>query len=254
MSERAFHDVLLYAWSGAAVVVFAALFAVTVPYGRHSRAARWGPRIGSTAGWLLMEFPAVAALPLLFALGDRRTNAPALVFLALWLAHYGHRSLVYPFLRRGGERSMPLLVALSGLAFNVVNGYLQGRWLFALSPVLPSTWLADPRFLGGAALFLAGRGVNLQADAVLRSLRRPGDAGYAVPRGGLYRWISCPNYLGEIVEWAGWALATWSLAGVSFVVWSFANLAPRAAAHHRWYRATFPDYPRDRKALLPFLW
>jgi protein-S-isoprenylcysteine O-methyltransferase Ste14 len=65
--------------------------------------------------------------------------------------------------------------------------------------------------------------------------------------------VSCPNYLGEIVEWTGFALLTWSLPAVSFAAWTVANLVPRALAHHRWYRERFPDYPRRRKALIPGL-
>ena len=66
--------------------------------------------------------------------------------------------------------------------------------------------------------------------------------------------MSCPNYLGELVEWAAWALLTGSLAGLSFFCFSAANLVPRARSHHRWYQSRFPDYPAQRKALLPGLW
>ncbi|MEM6929685.1 MAG: hypothetical protein AAF602_22285 [Myxococcota bacterium] len=55
------------------------------------------------------------------------------------------------------------------------------------------------------------------------------------------------------MEWTGWALATWSLAGLGFAVYSVANLLPRALQHHRWYRATFDDYPTSRRALIPFV-
>jgi hypothetical protein len=65
--------------------------------------------------------------------------------------------------------------------------------------------------------------------------------------------VSCPNYLGEIIEWSGWALATWSLAGAAFALYTIANLAPRAVAYHRWYRESFNDYPPARRALLPFI-
>ena len=65
--------------------------------------------------------------------------------------------------------------------------------------------------------------------------------------------MSSPNYLGEIIEWTGWAIATWSLAGTAFAVYTAANLASRAFANHRWYRDRFPDYPSDRRALVPFL-
>lgn len=96
--------------------------------------------------------------------------------------------------------------------------------------------------------------INRAADRTLRSLRGPGETGYKIPQGGLYRWISCPNYLGEIVEWVGWAIATWSLPGLLFAVWTAANLIPRARAHHIWYHEQFNNYPVERRALIPGLW
>jgi steroid 5-alpha reductase family enzyme len=89
---------------------------------------------------------------------------------------------------------------------------------------------------------------------VLRNLRAPGDLTYHIPNRGLYRWISCPNYFGEILEWLGWAIATWSLPGLAFAIWTIANLAPRAHAHHAWYHTRFPAYPSQRKALIPYIW
>ena len=82
---------------------------------------------------------------------------------------------------------------------------------------------------------------------------KPGETGYKIPHGGLYHYISCPNYFGELVEWAGWALLTFSLPGLAFFVWTAANLVPRALAHHRDYRARFTHYPAQRRALIPFL-
>ena len=75
-----------------------------------------------------------------------------------------------------------------------------------------SSWLADPRFIIGALLFVIGFWTHYRSDEILRSLRET-DRGYQIPRGGLYRFISCPNYFGEIVEWTGFAIATWSLPG-----------------------------------------
>jgi steroid 5-alpha reductase family enzyme len=85
-------------------------------------------------------------------------------------------------------------------------------------------------------------------------VRSTEDAEYRLPDEGLFRWISCPNYFGEIVEWTGWAVATWSLAGLSFALWTVANLAPRAWANHQWYLRHMPEYPRERKALVPGVW
>jgi len=120
--------------------------------------------------------------------------------------------------------------------------------------VYPADWLRDPRFVLGALLFFAGLAVNYRADRVLIALRRPGESGYRIPRGWLFEYVACPNYFGEIVEWFGFALATWSLPGLAFALFTAANIGPRAFAHRRWYRRTFPDYPAERKALIPFLW
>jgi protein-S-isoprenylcysteine O-methyltransferase Ste14 len=69
----------------------------------------------------------------------------------------------------------------------------------------------------------------------------------------LYRWVSCPNYLGEIVQWFGWALLTWSPAGLAFAVYTTANLLPRGIDHHAWYRQRFAEYPDTRRAVIPFV-
>jgi protein-S-isoprenylcysteine O-methyltransferase Ste14 len=129
---------------------------------------------------------------------------------------------------RGSGKRMPVLIAALGFTFNVVNGYLNGRYVFSFSGGYPNHWLLDSRFLLGALLFLLGFAICRHSDALLRRLRQPGQSGYQIPRGGLFQWVSAPNYLGEIIEWGGWALATWSVSGLAFFVWVLANLVPRA--------------------------
>ena len=139
------------------------------------------------------------------------------------------------------------------IVFNLANAYLNARWIYTLGPARPAAWLVDPRFLGGVAIFACGYWINHQSDRFLFTLRKPGDGGYRIPYGGLFRFVSCPNYFGEIVEWTGWALCTFSPAGLAFALASAANLVPRARAHHRWYRETFADYPPERKAIVPLM-
>ena len=234
-----------------AAVVFVLLFFVAAPYGRHTREG-WGPKLDTRLSWVLMELPAVLVPAFLFAAGGR-TTAPAVVFLAMWELHYLHRTFVFPFRLPAAGRRTPWLIIVMGAAFNVVNGYLNGRVLFTLGPAHPASWLLSLPFLIGAGVFVAGLAINRHSDALLLGLRQPGERDYRIPHGGLFRWVSCPNYLGEILEWTGWAIATGTLAGWSFAAWSAANLVPRAVAHHRWYRQRFPDYPRRRKALIPWL-
>jgi 3-oxo-5-alpha-steroid 4-dehydrogenase 1 len=246
-------NVLIIAMFALAAITAAFLLFVTAPYGRHVRGG-WGPDIDNRVGWIFMEAPAPLVFGLCFAVGEYRGTLTAWVFLLMWQAHYVHRSFVYPFSLHSTGRRMPVFVAGLGFLFNLLNAYINGRYLFSLSGGYPAQWLTDPRFLFGLALFLAGYAINRQADLTLRHLRQHGESGYAIPHGGFYRWISCPNYFGEILEWVGWAIATWSLAGLAFAVWTAANLAPRAQSHHRWYHESFADYPDERKALLPRLW
>jgi steroid 5-alpha reductase family enzyme len=174
------------------------------------------------------------------------------VFFALWAAHYVNRSLIYPFRTRTRGKTMPFAIALSAMAFNVANGDLNGYYLGWLTDPYPIGWFADPRFIGGVILFVTGAVINIRADSELIALRS-GETEYAIPWGGLFEIVSCPNLLGEIVEWSGFALMCWNLPGLSFAIWTAANLIPRAISHHRWYRQHFADYPAQRKAVIPFL-
>jgi 3-oxo-5-alpha-steroid 4-dehydrogenase 1 len=177
------------------------------------------------------------------------------ILLWMWEAHYVHRAFIYPFILRDKWKPMPAVLSLMGATFNLGNAYLNGRYLFDLSGSRYSAdWLLEPQFILGALLFIIGFVINRHSDTILRGLRAEGEAGYKIPKGGMYRYISCPNYFGEIVEWFGWAIATWSLSGVAFAIWTFANLAPRAHAHHKWYHKNFKEYPVERKALLPGIW
>ena len=254
MTEQTLFNTLLWTWFVLAAVTLPALFVVAAPYGRHARGG-WGPTVGDRLGWMVMEAPAAVVFAACFWLGSGPPTAATIVLFCLWEAHYVHRAFLYPLgMRSRRDGRMPVAIAGMAFLFNAVNGYLNGRYLSAFSPRYGDAWLSDPRFVVGVGLFVAGTLINRHADLTLRGLRQPDESGYRIPRGGLYRWVSCPNYLGEILEWVGWAVATWSLPGLAFAVWAIANLVPRARSHHQWYRERFPDYPDGRKALVPGLW
>lgn len=107
----------------------------------------------------------------------------------------------------------------------------------------------------GLVVFVSGMAVNIWSDSVLVGLKSGGGGGYKVPRGGWFEMVSCPNYFGEILEWLGWAVMTWSWVGFGFFLYTCANLVPRARANHQWYLEKFKeDYPKGRKAVIPFLY
>ena len=253
MAESAFFQILLRSWFVLAVVMFVVLLRLPAPYGRHSTAG-WGATLSSRTGWLLMEAPASLLFLLWFVLGSRAASAASIAFLLMWEAHYFHRAFLYPFTLGKTARPMPVIVVLFGVVFNVVNTYLNGRYLFTFSAGYGSEWLLDFRFVVGVLVFCAGYVLNRYSDYALRRERTMTGVRYCRMECGIFRYICCPNYLGEILIWTGWAVATWSLAGLSFAVWTAANLLPRARAHLRWSRGYFKDYPANRKAVIPGLW
>ncbi|XP_031991123.1 3-oxo-5-alpha-steroid 4-dehydrogenase 1 isoform X6 [Hylobates moloch] len=117
-----------------------------------------------------------------------------------------------------------------------------------------SSWPCSSSTTGiGFGLWLTGMLINIHSDHILRNLRKPGDTGYKIPRGGLFEYVTAANYFGEIMEWCGYALASWSVQGAAFAFFTFCFLAGRAKEHHEWYLRKFEEYPKFRKIIIPFL-
>src|SRR5690554_201348 len=132
--------------------------------------------------------------------------------------------------------------------------FLDGKDVVARGDtVYTIDWLTTPQFIIGSLVFIAGAIINKHSDTLLIRLRKPNETGYKIPQGGLFEYVSCPNLFGEVVQWLGFAILTWSLPGLAFFVWTFANLVPRALSHHKWYLNHFQDYPKKRKAIIPFV-
>ena len=245
------YKTVCYIWLTLAVIVFLILLFVKAPYGRH-KTKGWGVEISAKKGWIIMESIPAVLLTVMLVLGHNR-DFVVLFFWAIWTAHYVNRAWAWPNRAKLEQKLMPLSVVILAVIFNTINCLLNGIWLFDLSGGYELSWVTDPRFIFGVVIFFFGMIINIKSDDILFSLRDDGSTGYKIPRGGLFEKVSSPNYLGEIIEWFGFAIATWSLAGFTFAIWTFCNLAPRAFAHHRWYKQEFSDYPENRKALIPFV-
>jgi 3-oxo-5-alpha-steroid 4-dehydrogenase 1 len=242
-------NAVVLAWIALALILFPIQLFVTAPYGRHVRDG-WGPRIPNRLGWFAMEIVSLIVFAALFLGGPTHKSVPMWIFFALWVAHYTNRSLIFPWRVHTTGKTIPLTIVASAIGFNVVNAGLNGFYLGSLT-TYPLSWLTDPRFIIGLAIFLAGAATNIWADNKLIALRSGGGTDYAVPHGGAFELVSCPNLSGEILQWFGFALLCWNLPALSFAIWTAANLIPRAISHYRWYRTHFADYPKSRRAVIP---
>lgn len=239
-----------------AVVVFIALYFVTAGYGVFYN-KKWGPTLPNKLGWILMEAPVFIVMLLLCVFSERSTNVVCLIFLILFEIHYFQRSFIFPFLMRG-KSVMPLSVMLMGVVFNTLNAFMQGGWIFYVAPenMYEISWLTTPQFIIGTIVFFSGMIINIHSDYVIRHLRKPGDTRHYLPKKGMFRYVTSANYFGEFVEWVGFAILTWSLAGAVFALWTFANLAPRAAKIYENYKKEFGDELDTQKVkrIIPFIY
>lgn len=237
-------------WALVGVGSFILLQFVTAPYGRHIKKG-WGLEISNKWGWFLMEIPSFLIL-LYFYLSSTQSSYASLLSI-LWLIHYFNRSFIYPFRIRTKGKKMPLAIAGSAIFFNLINAGLNGYFLAHFESYSLASFQSW-NFILGMVLFLVGFVSNQISDHILIHLRKPGERGYKIPKGFLFNYVSCPNHFSELLQWFGFALMAFNFPATCFLIWTAANLIPRAKKHHQWYKKQFPDYPKERKALFPKIW
>ena len=243
------YQTILYSWIALAVIVFILLLKVTAPYGRHS-SAKWGPSIPNKWGWVIMELPVMVVLWIFLAPVIDTISPAVWLMIGLFCLHYFNRIFIFPFRIHTKGKRMPLVIVLSAVFFNLMNGFSFGYY-FSHFASYSSEWLFDPRFITGIVLFVVGLYINWKADDILIHLRKPDETNYKIPEGWLFNKISCANLFGELIEWLGFAILCWNLPALTFFIWTAANLIPRAISHHKWYKEKFTDYPLNRKAIIP---
>jgi 3-oxo-5-alpha-steroid 4-dehydrogenase 1 len=247
-------EIVCYVWLAIAIGVHVLMFFVTAPFGRHT-SSNWGPMIDNKLGWFIMEMPSLLIMLYFLLFGTNSLNSYAWILFSLWIFHYLNRTFIYPLRIKSTEKKMPLFIVVNAIFFNLMNAGLNGYFLAEIAPVemYSADWLSTPYFILGAILFVVGMWINWTADGILINLRKPGETGYKIPKGFLFDYVSSPNLFGELVEWTGFAVMAWNLPALTFMAWTFANLVPRAKNHHDWYHNKFPEYPKERKAVFPFL-
>ena len=239
--------------------VFIALYFVDAGYGKMMT-SKWGPAINNKLGWMIMEMPVFVIMLYYWGISPYRFEPVMLAFFLIFQTHYFQRTFIFPWLIRGNGK-MPLLIVAFSMIFNIINGFIQGKWLFHFARLndpnaYPESWLTSWQFILGTCIFICGFIINLHSDYVIRHLRKPGDSKHYLPKKGMYKYVTSANYFGEIVEWLGWAILTWSWAGLTFFWFTCANLIPRANSIYHRYENEFADEFDNKKLkrVIPFVY
>jgi len=225
------------------------------PYGRYSD-SRFGPTMSTKLAWIIQESPAFF-VPIALALTTpsvQLLNSSNAIGISLFLVHYFNRTFIFPF-SLDKAKPTPITTIFSAFFFCMYNGFLQGHHLINSYRIETSAFAESV----GLAMFFGGMFINIKHDGILKELKRDatvdaeGNAEYKIPHGGLFEFISGANYFGEILEWWGLATYTGGYPQVAFAIFTSTFLGIRAIHHHFWYKEHFPDYPKDRKAIVPYL-
>eukprot|EP01118_Nematostelium_gracile_P013741 TRINITY_DN5224_c0_g1_i1.p1 TRINITY_DN5224_c0_g1~~TRINITY_DN5224_c0_g1_i1.p1 ORF type:complete len:264 (-),score=38.32 TRINITY_DN5224_c0_g1_i1:57-848(-) len=229
------------------------LFNWGAPYGRYNSKPLFNLHAGIS--WFLFEVPNLIWVAVsLYRFRDSicLDHTHNLILLSVFTLHYINRSIIHA-IRLKGSTPWSVLPVISAILYTTLNGYIQSTSLLNPKQCHLDWQYSNLRFVIGLVLMVVGFAINYQSDDILRNLRKGNDRGYKIPRGGMFEYVSGANYFGEIVEWIGFAIACWSIEATSFAVFTFVAIGSRGYRHHKWYLQKFEDYPKDRKAIIPFI-
>lgn len=169
--------------------------------------------------------------------------------VAMVLGHYIKRELETVFVHRFSSETMPLVNIFKNSAhYWILFGVCNMYWFLK-----PSKQESRVKDISMAALFTLFEFLNLQTHLVLKNLRKEGSTERGIPRGWGFNLVSSANYLWESCAWASFAVMAKVWGSWVFLIFSFGQMLSWALKKHKRYRQEFADYPKNRKAMIPFL-
>ncbi len=176
---------------------------------------------------------------------------------AAWSVHYAKRILETIFVHRFSHATMPIMNLFKNCSY--YWGCAAFVSYFVNHPLYNGTSLGDIQVYAGLAAFIFNELGNLSIHLALRNLRPAGSKVRKIPfpTGNpftiLFSFVSCPNYTYEFGAWLSFSIMTQSLPAFIFTSLGMYQMTVWAIGKHRNYKREFPQYPKGRKAILPFI-
>jgi len=165
--------------------------------------------------------------------------------------HFVKRELESLFVHRFSNGTMPITrLPLNCLHYWVIFAAMVGYFIF--HPKYTPPFTRPEAIYAFSALFMLFEILNFQTHLVLRNLRPRGTKQRGIPQGWGFQLVSCANYLWETLAWITFVVMTQTVTGWVFVAVAFYFMSNWALKKHKLYRKEFPDYPRIRRAIIPF--
>ncbi|KAH9398298.1 PREDICTED: probable very-long-chain enoyl-CoA reductase art-1 [Rhagoletis zephyria] len=176
---------------------------------------------------------------------------------ACWTLHYSKRIYETIFVHRFSHSTMPIMNLFKNCAYYWGFAFYIGY--FVNHPLYTEPFFGKVQVYLGLISFLLNEYGNYSIHVALRDLRPPGSTERKIPMPTknpftfLFRYVSCPNYAYEWYSWASFSIMTQTLPAAIFTAVGFYQMAVWALGKHRNYKKEFPNYPKRRTAIVPFL-
>ncbi|KAH9917846.1 3-oxo-5-alpha-steroid 4-dehydrogenase-domain-containing protein [Fomitopsis serialis] len=175
------------------------------------------------------------------------------------MLHFIKREWETVFVHRFSHGTMPFRNIFRNSAhYWLLSGFLLATVVYspaysAYSPYIVGTAREKPKFLlGCVALWSVSPFPVARARCRTNEYRSSRSSGDTIRYG--FSLVSFPNYFFEILSWVAIAIMTGSYAAWLFVAISAFTMSTWAIKKHKAYKREFGDaYPRNRKAIIPFI-
>jgi very-long-chain enoyl-CoA reductase len=226
-----------------------------------------GPQIGWTTVFLSEYLGPLAMYALFYArpwfiYGEEARNAKMhwVVHLAMgcYCTHYVKRVLETIFVHRFSHATMPIMNLFKNCSY--YWGFSAWISYYVNHPLYTPPSYGDRQIWGAFAAWVVFELGNFSIHWALRNLRPPGTKERRIPYPAasnpltfLFKYVSCPNYTYEVYGWIAFTIMTQSLPAGLFALAGLYQMTVWALGKHRNYKKEFSNYPRGRRAILPFI-
>ncbi|ODV93138.1 hypothetical protein PACTADRAFT_35774 [Pachysolen tannophilus NRRL Y-2460] len=193
-----------------------------------------------------------------------RFNLVSLLSYILIMLHFMKREYETFFIHVFGNSTMPLF----NLFKNCFHYYFLSGVLIAGTVYSPDRlrekggiWSyifhvserSNNQIIAIVFLWLIAELSNFQCHKILADLRNDGSKDRKIPEGFLFNYVTCPNYLCEILAFFSYALLNGNWSSFLFLIISTTQMYFWAVKKHNDLKKRFPQYPKNRKVLVPFV-
>uniref|UniRef100_T1J5Q0 very-long-chain enoyl-CoA reductase n=1 Tax=Strigamia maritima TaxID=126957 RepID=T1J5Q0_STRMM len=221
-----------------------------------------GPQIGWTtvflteyAGPLLVYLWFYTRPAFIYGAEAAKLHTHTVVHIAAgcWSFHYVKRLLETVFVHRFSHSTMPILNIFKNSAY--YWGFAAYVAYYINHPLYTAPGCYWHIYSALAAFVVCELG-NFSVHIALRNLRPPGTKVRKIPQSTgnpltfLFNFVSCPNYTYESGSWLAFTVMTQS---GFFALAGFYQMTLWALGKHRNYKKEFSNYPKKRRAIVPFV-